>query len=178
MKDMDIPGMTLKEIDLHEDDRGWFGEMWKIGKAGSSVETEFAPKQFNVSMNKSIGTVRGMHAEPWNKYVAVLSGSALGCWVDTRRGSSFGHTQTRKLEPGIAVFVPRGVANGFQTLEKNTIYAYLVDGLWDPNAKYMSFNPFDQFLNLDWAFAQSDSIISEKDRNSTSFIFATSNTSQ
>ena len=45
----------------------------------------------------------------------VASGRVFGAWVDLRAGDAFGTTFTVELEPGVAVFVPRGVGNGYQT---------------------------------------------------------------
>lgn len=36
--------------------------------------------------------MRGLHAEPWDKYISVADGgSVLGAWVDLREGENFGH---------------------------------------------------------------------------------------
>ena len=73
------------------------------------------------------GTTRGIHAEPWDKFVSVATGRIFGAWVDLRDGPTFGTVFTAELDPSRAVFVPRGVGNAFQTLEPNTAYIYLVN---------------------------------------------------
>ena len=63
------------------------------------------------------GTTRGIHAEPWDKFVSVATGRVFGAWVDLREGPTFGTVFTAELDPSRAVFVPRGVGNAYQTLE-------------------------------------------------------------
>ena len=53
---------------------------------------DFDPVQNNISFNTSVGTTRGIHAEPWDKYVSVASGRIFGAWVDLRAGESFGRS--------------------------------------------------------------------------------------
>ncbi|WP_448065283.1 dTDP-4-dehydrorhamnose 3,5-epimerase family protein, partial [Escherichia coli] len=87
---------------------------------------DFGPVQNNVSFNDAVGTTRGIHAEPWDKYISTAFGSVFGAWVDLRAGETFGRVFTAELDPSTAIFVPRGVGNAYQTLEPNTVYTYLV----------------------------------------------------
>ena len=124
-----IEGLSVHTLPLHEDNRGWFKENW----AGQLLQ----PKQNNVSFNAKAGTTRGMHAEPWDKWTSVATGRVFAAWVDMREDSStLGETFGIEIGPGQAVFVPRGVANGFQTLEDNTAYIYLVNQRYNPNGTY------------------------------------------
>jgi len=102
-------------------------------------------------------------AEPWEKFISVANGSVFGAWVDLREGSSFGQTFSIEINPGIAIFVPRGVANGYQTLEDNVTYTYLVNAHWSPEAQYTFVNLFDPALGINWPISQQDAVISEKD---------------
>ena len=61
--------------------------------------------------------------------------------------------------------MPRGVANGYQTLEDNVTYIYLVNAHWSPDAKYTFVNLFDPSLEIAWPINQNEAIISEKDAN-------------
>jgi dTDP-4-dehydrorhamnose 3,5-epimerase-like enzyme len=70
-----------------------------------------------------------------------------------------------ELTPEKAVFVPRGVANGYQTLESNITYTYLVNAHWSPDAKYAAVNLFDPALGIDWPIPKDKAIVSEKDLN-------------
>ena len=80
-----------------------------------------------------------------------------------RKGNSFGQVFTHEINPGTAIFVPKGVANGYQTLDDNIAYTYLVDAHWSPDAKYTFVNLFDPALSIDWPISQDQAIISEKD---------------
>ena len=90
--------------------------------------------QNNISFNDAVGTTRGIHAEPWDKWVSVATGRIFGAWVDLREGPTFGAVFTAELDPSRAIFVPRGVGNSYQTLEPDTAYTYLVNDHWSPDA--------------------------------------------
>ena len=78
---------------------------------------DFGPVQNNISFNDEVGVTRGIHAEPWDKFVSVATGRVFGAWVDLRDGPSFGAVYTCEIDPSVAVFVPKGVGNAYQTLE-------------------------------------------------------------
>ena len=72
---------------------------------------DFRPVQNNISFNEKAGTTRGIHAEPWDKFISVATGRIFGAWVDLREGPSFGAVFTAELDPSQAIFIPRGVGN-------------------------------------------------------------------
>ncbi len=158
-----IPGLLVVRIPVHGDNRGWFMENWQREKMVAAGLPDFDPVQHNVSYNNSSGATRGIHAEPWDKLVSVIAGRVFSAWVDLREGSSFGATFTIELEPGIAVFVPRGVANSYQTLEDKTAYSYLVNAHWSADAEYTNLNLEDETVAIDWPLPMKE--VSEKDRN-------------
>lgn len=162
-----IPGLRIVELDVHGDNRGWFKENWQRQKMVAAGLPDFRPVQNNISFNASVGTTRGLHAEPWDKYVSVDTGRVFGAWVDLREGESFGSVVTQEITPGIAVFVPSGVANGFQTLEPDTAYTYLVTAHWSAQAqdRYTFLNLDDDTAAIDWPIDLADAELSEKDRN-------------
>ena len=131
-----IEGLEVHRLTVHEDNRGWFKENWSGQK--------LTPKQHNVSFNAKAGATRGMHAEPWDKWVSVATGRVFGAWVDMRAGSAtFGEKFTCEIGPDTAVYVPRGVANGFQALEDNTTYIYLVNQRYSPGGAFCSYKEVD-----------------------------------
>ena len=158
----DVPGLLVVHLDVHGDNRGWFKENWQREKMVAAGLPDFGPVQHNVSYNGTAGTIRGIHAEPWDKYVSVASGRAFGAWVDLREGESFGFTFWVELNPQTAVFVPRGVANAFQVLEDGTAYSYLVNDHWSPDALYANVNLLDPELAIPWPLPVAE--MSEKDR--------------
>jgi dTDP-4-dehydrorhamnose reductase/dTDP-4-dehydrorhamnose 3,5-epimerase len=160
-----IPGLLVLRLDLREDERGWFVEGWQREKMTALGLPDFGPVQSNVSWNASRGTTRGMHAEPWDKLVTVVAGRAYAAWVDLRAGDSFGVTFTVDLQPGVAVFVPHGVANGYQTLTDATAYTYLVNAHWRPDLDYLAVDPDDPDLAIAWPVPAAERVMSERDRS-------------
>lgn len=160
-----IDGLKIVSLPVHEDSRGWFKENWQRTKMISLGLPDFAPVQNNVSFNTARGTTRGFHAEPWDKYVSVVAGKVFGAWVDLRPGEGFGTLVTAEMDPSTAVFVPRGVANAFQTLNENTVYSYLVTEHWTAAAieRYSYVNLADETLNVPWPIDLSFAIVSEAD---------------
>jgi dTDP-4-dehydrorhamnose 3,5-epimerase len=159
-----IPDFFVVKLQVHGDARGWFKENYQKGKLEALGLPHFEIIQNNFSFNQERGVTRGLHAEPWEKYVSVANGSVFGAWVDLRKGDSFGKTYSLVINPGIAVFVPRGVANGYQTLEENVTYTYLLNAHWSKDAQYTAVDLFDPRLSIDWPLSQEESIISDKDK--------------
>ena len=124
-----IPGLVVVDLPVHGDARGWFKENWQREKMTGLGLPDFGPVQNNISFNDAVGTTRGIHAEPWDKWVSVATGRIFGAWVDLREGPTFGAVYTTELDPSKGIFVPRGVGNSYQTLEPDTAYTYLVKGL-------------------------------------------------
>lgn len=158
-----IPGFYEIDLVVNGDNRGWFKENYQKEKLEALGLPAFDIVQNNFSFNVERGVTRGLHAEPWEKFVSVANGSVFGAWVDLRKGPSFGQTLTLEINPGKAVFVPRGVANGYQTLDENITYTYLVNDHWSPEARYTFVNLFDPALGIDWPIPQEQAIISDKD---------------
>ena len=159
-----IPGLLLFDLPVHGDSRGWFKENWQRAKMTALGLPDFGPVQNNVSFNEAVGTTRGIHAEPWDKWISVATGRVFGVWVDMREGDTFGTVVTAVIDPTRAVFVPRGVGNGFQTLEPDTAYTYLVNEHWSPKATYALINAADPTLGIDWPIPLDQAERSDKDR--------------
>ena len=107
----EIPGLVWLDLPVHGDNRGWFKENWQREKMTALGLPDFGPVQNNMSFNDKVGTTRGIHAEPWDKFVSVGTGRVFGAWVDLREGPTFGETFTLELDPTRAIFVPKGVGN-------------------------------------------------------------------
>jgi dTDP-4-dehydrorhamnose 3,5-epimerase len=165
VREASIPGFYIVDLVLHGDDRGWFKENYQQAKMEALGLPPFTIVQNNFSFNLEKGVTRGLHAEPWEKFITVANGSVFGAWVDIRKGPSFGKTLTVEITPEIAVFVPRGVANGYQTLEEKVTYTYLVNEHWSPESKYTFVSLFDQSLGIDWPISLDKAIVSDKDKN-------------
>ncbi len=161
-----IPGVVLLDLPVHGDNRGWFKENWQREKMTAAGLADFGPVQNNISFNESRGTTRGIHAEPWDKFISVATGRVFGAWVDLRDGPSFGAVFTAELDPSTAIFVPRGVGNAFQTLEDGTAYTYLVNDHWSADAQdqYVFLNLADETAGIEWPIPLVDAELSDKDR--------------
>jgi len=160
-----IDGMLVVRLQVHGDNRGWFKENWQREKMIALGLPDFAPVQNNMSYNAEIGTTRGIHAEPWDKFVSSAQGRYFGAWVDLREGAGYGTVFTIEVDPSIAVFVPRGVGNAYQTLTENVTYSYLVNDHWsaDKINDYSYINLADETIAIPWPIPLDQVQISEKD---------------
>ncbi len=163
----EIPGLLVFEVTSIGDERGWFQEKYQKAKlAETGLPEGFNVVQTNVSYNKDAGVIRGFHAEPWDKYISVISGKVFSAYVDLRNGVSFGKKVTVELDNNKAVFLPKGVANAFQTLSE-TYYIYSVNDHWSQENydKYTFVNLADSDIAVSWPIPLSESTMSERDRN-------------
>ncbi|MBM6776937.1 sugar nucleotide-binding protein [Collinsella tanakaei] len=162
-----IPGVLVLDLPVHGDARGWFKENWQRAKMRALGLPDFGPVQNNVSFNAERGVTRGIHAEPWDKFISVACGSVFGAWVDLRPGRTFGEVFTCVLDPSRAIFVPRGVGNSFQALEDGTAYTYLVNAHWSAELKstYTFVNLADPALGIKWPIPLSEAVLSDADRD-------------
>ncbi len=159
-----IEDLLAFELEVHGDNRGWFKENYQREKlVALGLPEDFEVVQNNISFNATRGVTRGIHAEPWDKFISIAYGSVFAAIVDFRDGERFGTVDTFTMTPGDAIFVPRGCGNSFQTLEDNTVYTYLVNGHWYPEASYTLVNLADPELNIAWPIPLDQAELSEKD---------------
>ena len=159
-----IPGLVIVRLDLRPDARGFFKENWQREKMLAVGLPDFGPVQNNISFNTERGVTRGIHTEPWDKFVSLATGRIFAAWVDMRRGPTFGATVTLEMDPSVAVFVPRGVGNSYQTLEDNTAYSYLVNQHWRPGISYPALALDDPSAAIAWPIPLAEAIVSDKDK--------------
>jgi dTDP-4-dehydrorhamnose 3,5-epimerase len=163
----DIPGLLIFDVTYVGDERGYFQEKYQKAKL---VKAGF-PQSFNVvqnslSYNKEAGVTRGFHAEPWDKYISVVTGKVFCAYVDLRKGDSFGKVVTVQLDANKTVFLPQGVANSFQTLEPDTYYLYSVNAHWraDNYDEYCFVNLADPTANVQWPIKLDKAVLSDRDK--------------
>ena len=131
--------------------------------------------QDNQAFSAQRGTLRGLHfqrpPEPQAKLIRVLRGSIFDVAVDLRIGSpTYGHWvgETLTAEGGEQLFVPRGFAHGYCTLEPNTEVAYKVDGFYAPECDAgLAWN--DPTIGITWPIAPEEAILSDKDKRLPAF---------
>ena len=152
----------------HGDARGWFSETWsRKSLAAAGVDTQFV--QDNQAFNGRKGTLRGLHFQKaphaQGKLVRVLKGSIFDVAVDVRPGSkTYGQWAGATLTAAVGeqLWVPRGFAHGYVTLEDDTELFYKVDGDDAPQLEGgLSWN--DPDLGIAWPL-EGEPVLSEKDK--------------
>jgi dTDP-4-dehydrorhamnose 3,5-epimerase len=150
------------------DARGFFTESWSRD-AFSSAGFDFDFVQDNHSYSAPKGVLRGLHYQvppvAQDKLLRVTRGSAFDVAVDIRRDSpDFGRWVGIVLsaDVGNQIFVPRGYAHGFLTLEEHTEVQYKVTAPYDPNCdRAIRFD--DPAIGVAWPLTGVSLILSDKD---------------
>lgn len=165
--ELGLPGLFLVEPERHEDERGFFARTWCATEARArGLDTPAA--QASVSFSKRRGTLRGLHyqAAPHAevKLVRCTRGAIHDVVVDLRSGSptSLRHVATvLSADNRAALYVPEGIAHGFQTLEDATEVVYQMSRPHAPEAA-RGVRWDDPRLAIAWPPAAR--IIAERDR--------------
>ncbi len=168
VRQTEIPGLLIFDVNYVGDDRGYFQEKFQKAKlVAAGMPEAFNVVQNSLSYNKQAGVTRGLHAEPWDKYISVVKGKVFAAYVDLRKGDSFGKVVTVEINPNVTVFLPQGVANSFQTLEDDTYYLYSVNSHWsaDNYEKYCFVNLGDESLDIQWPISLDEANVNDRDRN-------------
>jgi dTDP-4-dehydrorhamnose 3,5-epimerase len=143
---------------------GSFREVFHAERFADLGLPPFTPVQWNISESTE-GTLRGFHAEPWNKLVHVASGTVFAAIADLRAGSpTAGAAWTGELDRTRALFVGAGLGNAFQATSAVAVYAYLVDRHWSPEETYPSVAWDDPDLAVGWPITDERLSLSTKDR--------------
>lgn len=136
-----LPGVFVIAMDRFRDARGWFARAFNT-KEFQEHGISFQPCQINNSFNHYSGTLRGMHyqAEPHAEAKAMrcIRGSMYYVVLDLRTGSpTFGERYGQIIDQydRHMIFVPRGLATGYFTLQPNTEALYMLDNEWVPEAE-------------------------------------------
>lgn len=164
-----IPDVLLIEPAKHGDARGFFSEVWKRSAlAAQGFTTDFV--QDNHSHSQAVGVLRGLHFQrppaAQGKLVRVIRGRILDVAVDIRQGSpTFGQHVAVELsaENWRQLWVPRGFAHGFLTLEPDTEVIYKVDSEYDAAAD-AGIAWDDPALSIAWPLPPGGPTLSDKDR--------------
>lgn len=161
-----IPGAWLIEIEPVEDERGFFARTFCAQQlAAHGLEGRMV--QQSIAFNKRKGTLRGMHyqAPPYEetKLVRVTKGCIYDVILDLRKDSSSylsWYAVELSADNHRTLYVPKGVAHGYQTLEDNTEVFYQMDQSYVPShACGVRWN--DPMFNIEWPIR--DPIISARD---------------
>jgi dTDP-4-dehydrorhamnose 3,5-epimerase len=165
----EIPDVWLYTPKAFADARGWFREVYSQRALAPRLgDTVFV--QDNHSASTTAGTIRGLHFQSppmaQDKLVRVLRGSILDVAVDIRPASpSYGRHVAVELDAkaGRQIFVPKGFAHGFVTLEPDTEVFYKVTAYYSAeHDRGMLWN--DPALGIDWGVTAERAVVSDKDK--------------
>lgn len=164
-----IPEVLLIEPARFGDDRGFFSEVWKRAALQAvGLDVDFV--QDNHSLSRQVGVLRGLHFQrpptAQGKLIRVVQGRILDVAVDIREGSpTYGQHVAVELSAANwqQLWVPRGFAHGFMTLEPDTEVIYKVDAAYDPKTDGgIAWD--DPALGIAWPLPSGGPILSDKDR--------------
>ena len=167
-----IRGAYVIVPEPHVDARGSFARLF-CARDFEAHGLDATVAQISLSMNPRRATLRGMHysvpphAEA--KVVRCVRGAVYDVLLDVREGSaSFGVWIAEELSArnGVALYVPAGVAHGFQTLEDGSDVLYQMNEFYDPAcARGVRFD--DPAFRIEWPSA--DRIMSDRDGSYTDY---------
>ena len=168
VQSLKIPGVLIVTPRRFADSRGYFVETYNERRAErEGIYVTFV--QDNESLSTQRGTIRGLHFQlaptPQAKLVRVIAGSVFDVAVDLRAASpTYGHWcgATLTAAEGEQLFVPRGFAHAFCTLEPNTMVAYKVDGFYDKSAE-TGLRWDDPDIAIEWPIPHGEIKVSDKD---------------
>jgi dTDP-4-dehydrorhamnose 3,5-epimerase len=167
-----IPGVWLVDLEPHKDSRGFFARTWCAEEAAAHGLNS-ACSQCSVSFNQHRGTLRGMHwqAEPCAeaKWIRCIRGAVWDVALDLRPdSSSYGKwvgveisADNRRM-----IYIPAGVAHGFQTLENDTELFYQMSEPYVPGlARGVRWN--DPAFGIAWPIV--NPVMSDRDQTFEDF---------
>jgi dTDP-4-dehydrorhamnose 3,5-epimerase len=163
-----IAGATVIDPSPHADARGRFMRAW-CAREFAEHGIGFEPVQANLGSSLTRGTVRGLHfqAAPASeaKLVRCTAGAIYDVVLDLRpESSSYGKWHGVELSSGNGrmLYLPKGCAHGYQTLESNTEMHYMTSAFYTPSAvRGVRFD--DPTFGIVWPLAVTE--MSEQDRN-------------
>ena len=168
-RETSIGGAWIVEIEPTSDERGMFARTFDAhvfadrGLSGAMI-------QCSTSLNRRTATLRGLHyqAAPHGecKLVRCTAGAVYDVLVDLRRDSpTHRHWEAVELssENRRALYVPPGIAHGFQTLVDGSEVLYMIDRPYEPAAA-RGVRWDDPAFGIEWPDPGRARIMSERDR--------------
>ena len=162
-----LHGVYVIDLEPRLDVRGSFTRVFEEPAFREfGLETYFP--HHNLVRNSLPGTLRGLHYQvpPWGetKVIHCVSGEVLDILVDLRRESpSFRAVESFHLsaaQPNL-LYVPEGLAHGYQTLRHNSTIHYLMGSVYKPEAQ-RGIAWDDPLLDIEWPVP--NPILSDRDR--------------
>jgi len=162
-----IDGAFLIELEPYEDERGSFSRIVcqnEFAAAGISLLVA----QANLATSTRAGVVRGLHyhEKPVHeqKLVRCVAGAVFDVIMDMRpESATYLSVFTARLDTRNrhSVFIPAGVAHGYQTLEDDTAFMYMTDHFFTPGyEKGVRYD--DPVARIEWPMTPRD--LAERDK--------------
>jgi dTDP-4-dehydrorhamnose 3,5-epimerase len=169
-----LAGVWVIELDRLGDERGWFARSFDAEEFRARGMNP-AVVQCNTSFNARRGTLRGMHyqADPHgeSKLVRCIRGAIFDVALDLRTGSPTHlrwHGVELSEETRRALYIPAGLAHGFQTLTDDCEMLYQMGHHYVPEAA-RGVRWDDPAFAIEWPPASGERIISERDASYADF---------
>jgi len=152
--ELPLLGSYIVAPNIFEDERGSFSRVLCQDEMAHIHQGDFL--QVNHSITRKKGTVRGMHFQypPYSevKLVKCIKGSIMDIIIDIRTGSPTflkSHQEILSAQNMKSIYIPKGFAHGFQTLEDDTELLYFHSMVYTPgNEGALSIH--DPLLNIKW----------------------------
>ncbi|MBU1260884.1 MAG: dTDP-4-dehydrorhamnose 3,5-epimerase [Planctomycetes bacterium] len=163
-----LKGTFVVTCEPFEDSRGLFARLF-CRDSLKEINDNISIAQINYSLTIKKGSVRGLHFQyPLKsevKMVRCLTGSVFDVIVDIRHNSQTflkWHGETISANNMKMMYIPKGFAHGFQTLEPNCTLLYLHSESYDPSCEgALRYN--DPMLGIKWPLTAT--LLSDKDLN-------------
>jgi dTDP-4-dehydrorhamnose 3,5-epimerase len=165
----EVDGAFIIDVEPIEDERGFFARTWcRQEFEVHGLDTDVS--QCNTSFNLHGGTLRGMHFQTAPaeevKLVRCTQGAIFDAIVDLRPESPsyLRHAGVElTADNRRMLYIPKGVAHGFQTLVDRTEVFYQMSTAYSPDhASGVRWD--DPAFDITWPPADGDRIINERDR--------------
>lgn len=164
-----IEGCFIINPVIHNDERGYFYEFFnkKNFEQATGIAADFVQDNQAYSKGK---VLRGFHFQKGEhaqaKLVSASRGRVQDVIIDLRASSpSYRRVVSVILddESKNQVYVPRGCAHGYLTLDDEVIFSYKCDNYYNKESE-AGLNPSDPSLSIEWETTIEDAIISDRDR--------------
>lgn len=167
LREMSIAGAWIVDVAPSSDERGMFARTFDAAvfeERGLSSDMV----QSSTSYNSRAGTLRGLHyQDPPHaecKLVRCTAGAVYDVLVDLRSDAPRWEAVELSAENRRAVYVPGGVAHGFQTLVDGSELLYMIDRPFEPSAA-RGVRWDDPAFGIDWPEPRGARTMSERDRS-------------
>jgi dTDP-4-dehydrorhamnose 3,5-epimerase len=168
-----IAGMYYVDLEPRGDDRGYFVRQYAEEEYQQKAGINFKMVQTNQAFTKDKGVLRGMH---WQEYPKLepkvfqcLDGEVYDVVADVRRDSpTYGKWLGTALKGDKLrlLYIPGGLAHGYETLTENCRVQYMVGEFYSPEQE-KGIRWDDPFFKIKWPLKPA--IMSDKDKSFADF---------